>query len=392
MGATPLRNLVLATVAFAVSFSVWGLISGLAPIFRQQYGLTATQTSLMVAIPVLLGSIGRIPMGLLTDRYGGRVVFAILLAFGLLPAAALALDHSYGSLLFWGFVIGLAGSSFAVGVGFVSPWFPQEKQGLALGIYGAGNIGQSIAVFGAPVLAAAVGVATTFPIFGIASLLWGVVFYLFASNAVRTGPPRTLAASIQALRTERVSWLLSGFYFLTFGGFVALGVFLPTLLRDQFQLQPADAGARTAGFVLLATACRPLGGWLADRLTGQVLLRYVFIGIAGLAFVLIPVSIESFTIGALGCAVCLGLGNGGVFKLVPQYFPKQTGTITGLVGAAGGLGGFFPPLALGVFRDATGSYAIGFVLLGAFAVGCLAVLLLAPALRVQRPEASRASA
>jgi MFS transporter, NNP family, nitrate/nitrite transporter len=391
MGTPANRNLALATVAFAVSFAVWGLISGLAPLFKAQYGLTATQTSLMVAIPVLLGSLGRIPMGLLTDKYGGRIVFSALLIFGIVPAAVLAIDHSYSALLLWGFFIGLAGSSFAVGVGFVSPWFAAQKQGLALGIYGAGNIGQSVAVFGAPMLAANIGIAATFPVFGVASLLWGIVFYLFSRNAPRTGPPRTLADSLNALRTERVSWLLSTFYFLTFGGFVAMGVFLPTLLRDQFQLQPADAGARTAGFVIVATACRPLGGWLSDRLTGQVLLRYVFVGLIVAAALLIPATIDTFTIGALGGAILLGLGNGGVFKLVPQFFPKQTGTITGLVGAAGGLGGFFPPLALGVFKDATGSYAIGFALLGVFALGCLAILLLAPAMRIGRAPVEQPS-
>ena len=142
--------------------------------------------------------------------------------------------------------------------------------------------------------------------------------------------------------------------------------------------------------MILATACRPLGGWLSDRVTGQGLLRYVFAGLAVLALLLIPVNIYTFTIGALGAAALLGLGNGAVFKLVPQYFPRQTGTITGLVGAAGGLGGFFPPLALGVFRDLTGSYAVGFTLLAAFAIGCLVVLLTAPALRLGHEPAARA--
>ena len=368
------KNLFLATVAFAVAFSVWGLISGLAPLLKLELKLTATAGSLMIAIPVLLGSLGRVPMGLLTDRFGGRLIFSILLIFGVIPAVALALNHSYSSLLFWGFWLGAAGTSFAVGVAFVSKWFPPEKQGTALGIYGAGNIGQSIAVFFGPVLARRIGISATFILFGLVSLAWGLVFAAWARNARSTARPKTLRENLQVLRTEPLSWALSLFYFLTFGGFVALGIYLPTLLKEIFSLTPEDAGARTAGFVLLATACRPLGGWISDRMGGQRLLLFVFWGIALIAWLMAFPSIYLFTIGALGCAALLGLGNGGVFKLVPQYFPAQTGTVTGLVGAAGGIGGFFPPLVLGVLKDLTGTYALGFVFLSTFAVMCSWVL------------------
>jgi NNP family nitrate/nitrite transporter-like MFS transporter len=155
-GAT--RALFFSTTAFAVAFAVWGLLSGLAPIFKQQYGLTTSQVSLMVAIPVLLGSVGRLPMGLLADRYGAKPVLVALLLSVAIPAYALAITHSYPSLLLWGFFLGLAGTCFSVGVAYTSPWFAKEQQGFALGVFGAGNIGQSIAVFGAPVLAARLGV------------------------------------------------------------------------------------------------------------------------------------------------------------------------------------------------------------------------------------------
>ncbi len=145
------------------------------------------------------------------------------------------------------------------------------------------------------------------------------------------------------LAREKLSWLLSAFYFLTFGGFVAFSIYLPTLLRDEFHLSPADAGFRTAGFVVLATLLRPLGGWLSDRIGGARVLSAVFLGVAPFALLMAWSSMLPFTVGALGCAALLGLGNGAVFKLVPQYFPNQTGTVTGLVGAMGGLGGFFPP-------------------------------------------------
>jgi MFS transporter, NNP family, nitrate/nitrite transporter len=368
------QNLFLATIAFAVAFANWGIISGLAPLLKKELGLSVTQASVMIAIPVLLGSLGRIPLGLLTDRYGGRIVFSILLALTIIPAVALSLDHSYPSLLFWGFWLGLSGTSFAVGVAFVSGWFPPSQQGTTLGIYGAGNIGQSVAVFGGPVLAGAVGIPMTFLIFSSVAVAWAMIFALSANNAKPPSKSKTFAENIQVLKTEKLAWVLSVFYALTFGGFVALSIYLPTLYKEIFALAPADAGARTAIFVLIATLSRPIGGVLSDRLGGQKLLLYVFLGIALISWLMAIPSILLFTIGSLGCAVLFGLGNGGVFKLVPQYFPKQTGSVTGLVGAAGGLGGFFPPIILGICRDLTGSYAVGFGLLIVFALGCTMTL------------------
>jgi MFS transporter, NNP family, nitrate/nitrite transporter len=368
------QNLFLATMAFAVAFANWGIISGLAPLLRKELGLSVTQASVMIAIPVLLGSVGRIPLGLLTDRYGGRIVFSILLAFTIVPAIALSLNHSYPSLLFWGFWMGLAGTSFAVGVAFVSGWFPPSQQGTTLGIYGAGNIGQSVAVFGGPVLAGSIGIPATFLVFSAAAVAWGGIFALSANNAKPPSKSKSLAENIQVLKTEKLSWVLSLFYALTFGGFVALSIYLPTLYKEVFALAPADAGARTALFVLVATLSRPVGGILSDKIGGQKLLLGIFLGIAAISWLMAMPSIELFTIGSIGCAILFGLGNGGVFKLVPQYFPQQTGSVTGLVGAAGGLGGFFPPIVLGICRDQTGSYNIGFGLLIIFALSCTALL------------------
>ena len=368
------QNLFLATMAFAVAFANWGIISGLAPLLRKELGLSVTEASVMIAIPVLLGSVGRIPLGLMTDRYGGRLVFSILLALTIVPAVALSLNHSYPSLLFWGFWMGLAGTSFAVGVAFVSGWFPPSQQGTTLGIYGAGNIGQSVAVFGGPVLAANIGIPQTFLVFGAAAVVWGGIFALTANNAKPPSKSKSLAENLEVLKTEKLAWVLSIFYALTFGGFVALSIYLPTLYKEVFSLAPTDAGARTAIFVLVATLSRPIGGILSDKIGGQKLLLGVFLSIAGICWLMAMPSIMLFTIGSIGCAILFGLGNGGVFKLVPQYFPQQTGSVTGLVGAAGGLGGFFPPIVLGVCRDLTGSYTIGFGLLVFFALSCTAIL------------------
>ncbi len=368
------RALFFSTSAFAVSFAVWGLIAALAPRFTEIYKLSATEKSLMIAIPVLLGSIGRIFAGMAADRFGGRVVFAALLVFSAIPAVAVGLSTSYTQLLIFGLLLGVAGTTFPVGVGFTSKWFAAKKQGTALGIYGMGNIGQSIAVFFAPVLALWFGDwRTVFFVFAVITFVWGIVFYIFAEDASVTTQPKTLAENLSVLKRSKIAWILSLFYFLTFGGFVALALYLPTFLKEIFNLSPTDAGARTAGFVLLATLMRPVGGILADKIGGAKVLIFVFAGIAVLSPFLSFASIVPFTVGALGCAAALGLGNGAVFKLVPQYFPKETGTVTGLVGAFGGLGGFFPPLELGLVKDATGSYTIGFFLLAVFAVVCLAV-------------------
>jgi nitrate/nitrite transporter NarK len=355
--------LVLATISFTLSFAAWGLIAGLASTFTSLYRLTASQTALLVAVPVLLGSVARLPMGMLTDRLGGRLVFAVLLAFSSLAAFVVPLTRSYESLLGAAFLIGMAGSSFSVGAAFVSRWTPAANQGTALGIYGMGNLGQSLAVFGGPVVAAQLGWEAVF--YGTAALLlvWAVVFLLFARNPVQAARPASVAAMVTVLRRAPQAWLLGAFYFLTFGGFVAFAIYLPTLLRAQFGLAPADAGFRAAGFVVLATLMRPVGGWLSDRIGGAQVLSWVFGGVALFSLLLTWPSMVPFTVGALSCALLLGLGNGAVFKLVPEHFPRDTGTVTGLVGALGGLGGFFPPLLLGGFRDQLGIIWPGFVLL-----------------------------
>jgi MFS transporter, NNP family, nitrate/nitrite transporter len=361
------RNLALGTVSFAVCFAIWGLISAFAPTFRAELKLSAGSTAFLVAVPVLLGALARIPMGMLTDRFGGRIVFTAILLFSAGAAAAVPTARTYQQLVEFGFLLGMAGSSFAIGVGYVSRWFPPEKQGTALGVYGIGNIGQSVAVFLGPVIAARAGRNSVF--FGIAVItaLWAIGFFLFARNAPRTRPPVGFGAMLKVLLAEPLSWVLSAFYFLTFGGFVAFSIYLPSLLKDQFALSPADAGFRTAGFVVLATLLRPVGGILADRIGGARVLNGVFLGLIPFGLLLAWLSIVPFTVGALGCAALLGIGNGAVFKLVPQFFPGNTATVTGLVGAMGGLGGFFPPLLLGMFRDHLGTVWPGFVLLAAAA-------------------------
>jgi MFS transporter, NNP family, nitrate/nitrite transporter len=374
---TPSRGnstqLMLGTGAFAICFAVFGSVSAMMPILKKQLHLDPVQVSIALAIPVLLGSLGRIPLGMLADRFGGRYVFSAVMAVSIIPAVLMGWLHSYTQLLVYGFFIGIALASFSVGVPFVSRWFPADQQGKALGIYGAGNIGQSLAAFGAPVIAKNLGFSWGFWVFAILTFVWLIVFLAKAENPVAVRP-KSFTETMAPLK-EGKSWILSLYYFLTFGGFVAMSIYLPTFLTDLFKLTPTDAGLRTAGFVVLATAMRPVGGILADKFGGQRLLMFVFPITAVMAgFMAVP-SMVTFTFGALGMAAAIGLGNGAVFKLVPEYFPKTVGSVTGLVGAAGGLGGFFPPLVLGLVKRETGSFTIGFALLSVFAVLCLFTLI-----------------
>lgn len=366
-------QLTLATGAFAVCFAVFGSMSAMMPIIRERLELTSMQVSIAIAVPVILGSVGRLPLGMLSDRFGGRAIFSLTMLASIIPAALLGWVDSYGGLLACSFFAGISLASFAVGVGFVSRWYPPQRQGAALGIYGAGNIGQSLAAFGSPLLAAVVGYAWGFWAFSILTAIWLVLFLLLARNAPSAAARRTIAQMLRPLRTSR-SWQLSIYYFLTFGGFVSMSIYLPTFLTEMFELAPADAGLRTAGFVVLATFMRPVGGVLADRVGGRNVLLVVFPVVAVFAIFLACPTIVTFTIGALGMAAAIGLGNGAVFKLVPEYFPDSVGSVTGLVGAAGGLGGFFPPLVVGLLKETTGYYAWGFVLLAVFALACMVLV------------------
>src|SRR5947209_2180217 len=379
------QQLILGTGAFALCFAVFGSVSAMMPVLKRQFHLAPMQSSIAMAIPVLLGSLGRIPLGLLTDRFGGRKVFGWTMIFSVAAALLMGRVESYSQLLLFGFFTGIALASFSVGVAFVSEWYPAERQGFALGVYGAGNVGQSLAAFGAPFLFVHFGFRNTFWSFAGLLALWTVLFLLFAKDAPRNAPHKSFLQMVRPI-SDTMSWVLSFFYFLTFGGFVAMSIYLPMFLTEIFKLTPQDAGMRTAGFVLLATAMRPIGGWLSDRVGGLTILLWIFPFVTLMAMLLTLQTMEPFTIGALGMAAVIGLGNGAVFKLVPEYFPQSVGAVTGLVGAMGGLGGFFPPLALGIIRQQTGSFLWGFALLAAFALICLLVARLTTKGRFQKQD------
>ena len=384
--ATSRRALVLASLSFAACFYVWSLFGPLGPKIQHDLKLTDVQLSWIVAIPVVLGSLMRIPMGLLTDRWGGHVMFAGLMVYTAVPAALIAVFHnSFGALVVLGFLLGVTGSSFAIGVPFVSRWTPSARQGFALGIYGMGMGGTVVAALTAPTLADSYGLWAPFAIGVVLMLLLAATFWLIGQDAP-VGRPRTvLADSLRVFVHEPRAWALTLFYFLAFGGFVAMFLYLPKLLVAVYHLQRADAGYRAAGFAALAVLARPVGGWVADRIGAERVLLVSFAGVSALAATLTGfyTQIVPLTIACLTMAVCLGLGTGAVFKMVGNEFPAQVGAVTGVVGAAGGLGGFFPPLVMAAVKTAFGTYTLGFLLLGFTGVICLAIL----ALMAMRPSA-----
>jgi NNP family nitrate/nitrite transporter-like MFS transporter len=373
-------ELALATAAFTICFYAWSLLGPLSPDLQDELGLSDFQTSAMVAVPVLLGSLMRIPLGWLTDRLGGRKVFGALMAFTPLPLIAEALWHgSLTPILLFGLLLGLAGASFAVGVPFVNGWYPPERQGFALGIYGMGMGGTVLAGLTAPLIADQWGLSAPFWVATVLVIAMCAVFLALAHDAPRaaaSGPPPGMFAALSVFRGSGRAWALTLFYFLAFGGFVAMFLYLPKLLTGEHDLSKADAGARAAGFALLAVIGRPLGGWLSDRVGAARILLVCFVGVGVLALVLAVAytSMLPLTLACLTMALVLGLGTGAVFKLVPEWFPDRVGAVTGVVGAAGGLGGFFPPLVMGVVKSSTGGYALGFVLMSLVAVLCLGVL------------------
>ena len=372
-------ELALATLAFTVCFYAWSLLGPLSPDLQDALGLSDFETSAMVAVPVLLGSLMRIPLGWLTDRHGGRRVFTALMAFTPLPLIALALAHdSLGAILVFGFLLGFAGASFAVGVPFVNGWYGPERQGFALGIYGMGMGGTVLAGLTAPRIVDQWGLAAPFWVAtGLVVVVCGGFFALARDAPTqRTGRAPGMFAALSVFRTTGRAWALTLFYFMAFGGFVAMFLYLPKLLTGVHDLSKADAGARAAGFALLAVIGRPTGGWLSDRIGAARVLLVSFIAVAVLALVLAAAytAIVPLTIACLTMAIALGLGTGAVFKLVPEWFPDRVGSVTGVVGAAGGLGGFFPPLVMGIVKSATGGYALGFALMALVALACLVVL------------------
>lgn len=359
--------LAAATLLLALNFWAWSLVSPLATAYAKEFSLSPFMLSALVATPVIVGSLGRVPLGLLADRFGGRRVLGAVCVTSGLTVLFLARAGSLPLLFSAALALGIAGASFAAGVPFVNAWFKKRERGLALGIYALGNAGTAISGLLTPHLANAIGRNHMFLL--IAALLLIAGFIMLVLGREGPGWSRPSDSSWHRLRQAlawRLTWKLSLLYAITFGAFVALGLYLPVLLNQSYGLEPADAAARAAGFVLLATFARPIGGWLSDHLSGLVVLRAAFAVIFGLSAVAAgrPGLAPLGTVVYLGLAFVLGMGNGAIFAVIGHRCDTRiVGTVTGIVGAAGGLGGFFPPLIMGLSYQLFNSYAAALGLL-----------------------------
>ncbi|WP_395244232.1 nitrate/nitrite transporter [Agromyces sp. MMS24-K17] len=364
------RNLGLALLAFTITFWAWNMIAPLGVRYAEELGLDATQQSLLVATPVIVGSLGRIVTGALTDRFGGRLMFTVLTAFSAIPVLLVmwAGDAaSYGLLIAFGFLLGIAGTTFAVGIPFVNAWYDPSRRGFATGLFGAGMGGTALSAFFTPRFVQWFGYDATHWIIAIALVAVAAIVWLFMRDAP-TWKPNTdrVMPKLAAAAKLAVTWQMAFLYAVTFGGFVAFSTYLPTYLNTVYGYDLADAGARTAGFAIAAVIARPLGGVLSDRIGPARVLMISLAGAAAMAVVIALVPPPELLAGTsfVLMAGFLGLGTGAVFTWVAQRSPaERVGTVTGIVGAAGGLGGYFPPLVMGSTYGATGSYTIGLALL-----------------------------
>ena len=372
-----LPTLIAAFLYFDASFMVWVVLGPLGVAIAHDLHLSPAQKGFMVAVPVLAGAALRVVVGLLVDRFRARRVAIgaqIVVIAGLVAAWGIGID-GLGGVFALGVVLGLAGASFAAALPLASSWYPAEHQGTALGIAGAGNSGTVLAALFAPVLAAALGWRN---VIGLAALPLAVVLVLFvllAKDSPATPAPKPLAAYARLLR-QRDAWWFMFFYAVTFGGFVGLASSLTIYFNDQYGVSPVVAGYCTAGVVFAGSLVRPLGGAVADRVGGVRALMALY-AVAACAFAAISSGLSSillavpvFVVGMLA----LGMGNGSVFQLVPQRFHHEIGVMTGLVGMAGGVGGFYLASSLGTARQFSGSYGAGFLLFALLAATALAAI------------------
>jgi MFS transporter, NNP family, nitrate/nitrite transporter len=396
-GAT--RVLWFATVAFTLLFAVWVMFAIIGIPLREEFGLTEGQFALLTAVPILTGSVLRVPLGIITDRYGGRRVFSLLLVATALPTFLLQYADSYATLLVGAFFVGLSGASFAVGVAWVSAWYPAARQGVALGTFGAGNVGASITKLAAPWLVTAVGVAGAAG--GLVPGGWRFVPFTFSlvllamALALWLGTPHTDRTPAQGRRlTDLVrpigsvrAWRFGLYYVVVFGAYVALSLWLPRYYVDVFGLDLALAGLLTALFIFPASLLRPLGGALADRFGARRVMYLVF-GVMAVCCALLAapeghivvelpargegavaevlpwsMSVWLFTVLIVLIGVAMGVGKAAVFVYIPEYFPGDVGAVGGLVGAIGGLGGFVLPLLFSWSETATGMPQATFMVL-----------------------------
>ena len=369
-------NLALATWVFAINFWAWNLIGPLSATYTKAMSLTSTQTALLVATPILVGSVGRIPVGALTDRYGGRKMFTAISLITIVPVLLVTFAgniDSYALLLVFGFFLGIGGTTFAVGIPFVNAWYEKSRRGFATGVFGVGMGGTALSAFFTPRFVTWFGYIPAHLIIAAAlALTAGLVMTRMKDSPAWQPNTDPVVPKLKAAGKLPITWQMAFLYAVTFGGFVAFSTYLPTYLKTVYDFSITDAGARTAGFAIAAVVARPIGGVLSDRLHPKFV---VMLSLAGAAVMAVVVSLQPAPELAAGAsfivlAFFLGIGTGGVFAWVARSAPpNRVGAVTGIVGAAGGLGGYFPPLVMGATYDAEDNdYTTGLYLMAATCV------------------------
>jgi NNP family nitrate/nitrite transporter-like MFS transporter len=377
-----------STLAFTMCFAVWTIFSIIGVQIKEELGLNDTQFGLLVATPILTGSLSRLALGIWTDQIGGRIVFTAVMLCAAAATWFLTTMSTYEGYLFAALLVGIAGGSFAVGIAYVSRWFPKEKQGTALGIFGAGNVGAAVTKLGAPLIMVAYGWHTVAQVWAVALAVTAIVFFLVTKDDPQHSArraagikPEPFLKQLEPLRNLQV-WRFGLYYFFVFGAFVALALWLPRYLIGAYGLDVATAGLIAAAYSIPASLFRIVGGWLSDRIGARKVMywtfgvsaactfllsypttTYVVTGIEGpieftLAMGLVPFTVLVFVLGFF-----MSLGKAAVYKHIPVYYPNNVGAVGGVVGLIGGLGGFILPIAFGAMNDLIGIWTSCFMLL-----------------------------
>jgi len=407
-----MRVLISSTFAFTICFAVWMIFAVLGIPIKAQLGLSETQFGLLAAMPVLTGSLVRVPLGIWTDRYGGRPVFFILMLLAVVPIWLLSYATEYWQFLVLALFVGLTGGSFSVGTPYVARWFPRNKQGLAMGVFGAGNSGSAITKFVAPALMAAAGGAWVIvpQVYAVALLVTAVLFWMFSASdpAHRVTQRATLSAQFAMLKDPRV-WRYCQYYSVVFGGYVALALWMTKYYIGEYGFDMKLAALLAACFSLPGGVLRALGGWISDRY-GAYKTTWWVMWVCWVAFFLLSYPQTEFTVmtanGAKSLGIALGpvtftvllfvvgiamaIGKASVFKFISDEFSDNIGAVSGIVGLAGGLGGFVLPILFGVLLDLTGVRSSAFMLL--YGTVCVSLIFMHFSFRPESTARGQASA
>ncbi|HZR79895.1 MAG TPA: MFS transporter [Candidatus Binatia bacterium] len=355
--ASGLPKTILAanTSAFALAFAAWVMFGPSARVIAEQLAISPASATLLKSVPILLGSIIRIPVGILTDRVGARAVFPALMIVSAVAACGLSWASSYGELVVGGLVLGLVGTTFAVGVQSVSSWTPKSAQGLALGIFGAGNVGTAITTFGLPVLMASIGWRGAFRVYGVVLALGALGYWLVVRDAPRAGERPTFASLLEPLGSGR-TWCFGLYYTATFGVFVAATLTVGDIYIEAYKVPMQTAGLLATTFTFTASLARIPGGSLADRFGARAVMKAaLMLVVLALSPIAMGLPIASTVALAFIGGLAMGAGMAATFKYIPQTFPTSVGAVGGVVGALGGLGGFFLPLVGAAVKSWAGS-------------------------------------